>query len=134
MKVVLLSGRLTRSTAHSAGFDLYATQDVCLPPQSFAVVGTGVRTKMTDCYALLRDRSGLAAKYGISIRGGVIDQDYEGEWMVVIHNESREAYQINVGDRIAQALFMPMVTVEVVGEGVELKQDVRSGGIGSTGQ
>lgn len=134
MKVEVLQGRLTKSTQKSACYDLYSTEDVLIRPQTVAVVGTGLVTKLTGCFALMLDRSGLAAKYGVSRRAGVIDEDYPGEWKCVLVNEGQEAYQVRAGDRVAQVLFLPTVAVEVVGEGVTESAVVRTSGLGSTGK
>lgn len=134
MKVTVLTGRLQRSTAKSVGYDLFSSEDVLLPSQSYAVVGTGVTTEMDGCFALILDRSGLASKYGVSRRAGVIDPDYRGEWMVCIHNEGLEGYQIRKGDKIAQVVLFPLTQIEVVGDGVEQLTVERTGGLGSTGR
>ena len=134
MKVTVLTGRLTRSTAASVGYDIYSEWDVLIPPQECRVVGTGLRTKMEGCFALLQDRSGLAAKFKVSRRAGVIDPDYADEWRVILANEGLEAYQVRKGDRIAQVLFIPLFAVEVVGDGVTESAAERSGGLGSTGR
>jgi dUTP pyrophosphatase len=132
MKVTLLSGKLTKATPLSACYDVYAAQDALLTPNSVTVVGTGLRTKMEGCFALLLDRSGLAAKYGVSRRAGVIDTDYDQEWKVVLVHEGKEAYQVRAGDRICQCLFLPIQQVKVVGG--EVKEVERVGGFGSTGK
>jgi dUTP pyrophosphatase len=134
MKVTVVEGRLTKSTVSAACWDIYSTEDVLLPPHSFAVVGTGLKTVMEGCSALILDRSGLAARYGVSRRAGVIDSDYRDEWKVVVHNEGREAYQIKRGDRIAQVLFAPHFDITVEGDGAEQLGVERVGGLGSTGR
>lgn len=133
MKVTLLSGRLTKATSRSAAYDIYSTEDVFIPPGTVAVINTGIVTQMEGCYALMQDRSGLAAKFGVSRRAGLIDEDYPGEWKCVLVNEGKEAYMVRAGDRIAQVLFLPMVEVEVVGEGVTESEAIRTSGLGSTG-
>ncbi len=134
MKVEVITGRLTKATGRSAAYDIYAAKAVTIYPQHYAVIPTGLKVRMTGCYALCVDRSGLAAKKGVSRRAGLIDEDYEGEWFVIVHNEGDEPFEVTEGMRIAQTLFMPMVEVEVVGEGVQELGVVRGeGGLGSTG-
>jgi dUTP pyrophosphatase len=88
---------------------------------------------MEGCFALICDRSGLAANWGVSRRGGVIDPDYDKEWKVILCYEGRESYCVRAGDRIAQVLFFPLNDIAVVGEGVEVLSTERTGGLGSTG-
>jgi dUTP pyrophosphatase len=66
----------------------------------------------------------------------VIDPDYDGEFKVILRNESKEAYQIKVGDRIAQVIFLPLLPVEIVSAGgqFEESESKREGGLGSTGK
>lgn len=132
IKVILKSGRLTKATPDSACFDVHASQDVLLVPGEVVTVPTGIRSEMTGCSALLLDRSGLAAKFGVTRRAGVIDADYRGEWLVVMVNEGKEGYQIKAGDRIAQCLFVPHFDVLMDGN-VEIKGVERAGGFGSSG-
>lgn len=136
MKIVLKAGKLTRSTSESAGYDLYSTEDVLLLPGEQALVPTGVVTSMENAFALVLDRSGLAAKYRVSRRAGVIDADYSGQWFVVLCNEGREAYQVKAGDRIGQCIFLPKFQAEFVVEGGVLEESGvrREGGLGSTGK
>jgi dUTP pyrophosphatase len=130
MKVTVLSGRLTKATANSAGWDVHSSEDRLLIPNEVVTVSTGLRVRMEGCWALVLDRSGLASKWGVSRRAGVIDPDYDKEWRVVMTNEGKEAYQIRKGDRIAQAVFIPISRVEVVGEQVVESDTQRVGGIG----
>lgn len=134
MKVTLLSGRLNKSTAQAVGWDIYASEGRLVAPHHPVVIPTGVRTKMEGCFALIQDRSGLAAKFGVSRRAGVIDPDYDKEWGVVLVTDGVEAYQVNAGDRIGQVIFLPLYLIEVVGEGVEVLGVEREFGFGSTGK
>lgn len=135
MQVKLLKGRLTKSTKDAAGYDLHSTIDKLLVPGEVTVIPTGVVTEMEGCYGFIADRSGLAAKFGVTRRAGIIDEKYPGEWGVVMVNEGKEAYQIKIGDRIAQTLFMPIVDVNLIAEsgGVNIKEVTRTEGFGSTG-
>lgn len=131
MRVRLLSGELTRATPQSACYDVRASEDRLLVPGEVVLVPTNVKSEMEGCSAFLFDRSGLAAKYGVTRRAGVIDADYRGFWGVVMANEGKEPYQIKAGDRICQCLFVPHFDVEVVG--AQVLEEVRQGGFGSTG-
>ena len=80
-------------------------------------------------------RSGLATKQGLRPSNcvGVCDEDYTGEYIVALHNDSNEVRSIHSGDRIAQLVFLPYLAVEF--EEVDALDDTTrsSGGFGSTG-
>jgi len=120
-----------------AGADLVATEAVRLEPGERALVGTGVRIALPEGYAaFVVPRSGLAAKHGITVVNspGTVDAGYRGEIKVCLLNtDSKHAYDVAVGDRIAQVILMPVVQARF--EPVdELPDSVRGdGGFGSTG-
>ncbi len=89
-----------------AGADLYAREDVRLPPGQRALVPTGVAIALPAGYAaFVHPRSGLAAKHGITVVNapGTIDAGYRGEILVnLLNTDAREALTIARGDRIGQ--------------------------------
>ena len=95
-----------------AGADLVSAEALRLEPGERALVGTGVRIALPDGYAaFVVPRSGLAAKHGITIVNapGTVDAGYRGEIKVALLNtDARAAYDIAVGDRIAQLIVMPV--------------------------
>lgn len=95
-----------------AGADLVANESVRLEPGRRALVGTGVRIALPDGYAaFVVPRSGLAAKHGITIVNapGTVDAGYRGEIKVALLNTDIDnAYDIAIGDRIAQLILMPV--------------------------
>jgi len=125
-------------TVGSAGFDLMA----CLEKQEsleagqIKLIGTGLSFEIPVGYEIqIRPRSGLAAKNGISIVNtpGTIDSDYRGEVKIILVNHSKENFVIKNGDRIAQAVLMPVVHANFI-EAKELTDTSRgSGGFGHTG-
>lgn len=84
--------------------------------------------------ARILGRSGLALKHGISgAMSGVIDAGYRGEWKVILNNFGATKYRIQKGDKIAQALFYPVV-IATIDEVSELSETSRGeAGFGSTG-
>lgn len=120
-----------------AGADLVATEAVRLEPGQRALVGTGVRIALPEGHAaFVVPRSGLAARHGITVVNapGTVDAGYRGEIKVsLLNTDSEHAYDVAVGDRIAQLIVMPVVQVRF--EPVaELPDSVRGeGGFGSTG-
>jgi dUTP pyrophosphatase len=120
-----------------AGADLVAAEAVRLEPGERALVGTGVRVALPDGYvAFVVPRSGLAAKHGITVVNapGTVDAGYRGEIKVALLNtDAREAFDIAVGDRIAQIIVMPVPRARFIPVDV-LPESVRGeGGFGSTG-
>ncbi|GGH35387.1 deoxyuridine 5'-triphosphate nucleotidohydrolase [Microbacterium album] len=120
-----------------AGADLVAAEAVRLEPGERALVGTGVRIALPEGFAaFVVPRSGLAAKHGITVVNapGTIDAGYRGEIKVALLNtDRRAAYDIAVGDRIAQLIVMPVPRARFVAV-EELPDSVRgAGGFGSTG-
>ena len=126
------------ATEKSAGMDLKANIDapITLGPLERALVPTGLYIALPDgTEAQVRPRSGLAAKYGISVLNapGTIDADYRGEVMVALHNHSAIPQTIEHGERIAQLVVAPFLAVNYE-EAEELSDTVRgAGGFGSTG-
>jgi dUTP pyrophosphatase len=120
-----------------AGADLVAAEALRLEPGRRAVVGTGVRIALPEGYAaFVVPRSGLAAKHGITVVNspGTVDAGYRGEIKVTLLNTDAEAaYDIEIGDRIAQLIVMPVTRAQFIP--VEtLPESVRGdGGFGSTG-
>lgn len=130
-----------RATAQSAGYDLCACIDkpLVLAPGARAQIPTGVAVELeTDapCAGFVFGRSGLGIRHGIAPSNavGVIDADYRGELIVGLTNFSREAYEIQPGERIAQLVVLPVCTPPVEECG-ELGGTARgAGGFGSTGR
>jgi dUTP pyrophosphatase len=124
-------------TKEAAGFDLHATEDVVINPGERKLIGTGLAFEIEFGYEVqIRPRSGLAYKHGITVLNapGTIDSDYRGEIKVLLINLGSEAFEIKVGERIAQAVIAPIKQAEIV-EVEELSATGRgSGGFGSTGK
>ena len=127
------------ATEKSAGMDLKANIDepIVLGPLERAMVPTGLYIALPDgAEAQVRPRSGLAAKYGISVLNapGTVDADYRGEVKVILVNLSNEPFTVNPGERVAQMVVARYEKVEW--EEVEIldETDRGEGGFGSTGR
>ncbi|SJM92971.1 dUTP diphosphatase [Crenothrix polyspora] len=128
------------ATLGSAGLDLRACLEVAteLKPGETILVPTGLAIYINDpeLAAVLLPRSGLGHKHGVVLGNlvGLIDSDYQGQVFVSVWNRSTSAFTINIGERIAQMVFVPVV--QVVFERVEAFNDsVRGvGGFGHTGR
>lgn len=120
-----------------AGADLVSAEALRLAPGERALVPTGVRIALPDGYvAFVVPRSGLAAKHGITIVNspGTVDAGYRGEIKVsLLNTDSSSAYDVAVGDRIAQLIIMPVTRATFIPVD-ELPDSTRGdGGFGSTG-
>ncbi len=125
-------------TAGASGFDVRAQikDSVILQPGQRALIPTGLSFEIPMGYEIqARPRSGLAAKFGISLVNtpGTIDADYRGEVKVILINLGQEPFEIKNQERIAQLILAPVVIAdfEIV---QSLNETVRgAGGFGSTG-
>ena len=129
----------TYGSEFAAGADLYAALDetFIIEAGETKLIPTGIALSIPVGFAgLIYARSGLACKRGLAPANkvGVVDSDYRGEFMVVLHNHGSEPQTIGHGERIAQLVVTPVITpgfslVE------ELTDTVRAGGgFGSTGK
>lgn len=138
IEVLIASGE-TPVYAHpgDAGADLHSTEQHVLQPGARATVGTGVSIALPHGYAaFVVPRSGLAARNGITIVNspGTVDAGYRGEIRVTMLNtDSEHPFSIEVGDRIAQLVVMPVARAEFT-RVASLPGSHRGGsGFGSTG-
>ncbi len=145
-----------RATTLSAGYDIFATEDVVLHPGEFKTLDTGIVFEDNDKYfsgkilwkrmknkhrlefnlfqsceyvGLIFPRSSYGFKYGLRFANSVciIDQDYRDTIKLKVTVDTD--IEIKKGDRIAQMVFVPWLVY-----GGEISpSDKRYGGIGSTG-
>ncbi|MEE2032416.1 dUTP diphosphatase [Rhodococcus chondri] len=127
------------SRAHTgdAGVDLCTTVDVVIEPGDRVLVGTGIAVALPiGTVGLIHPRSGLAAKFGLSVVNtpGTVDAGYRGEIKVcLINHDTERAVELRRGDRIAQLLVQRVELVDFV-EVDELDDTTRgAGGYGSSG-
>ena len=128
-----------RGSEYAAGYDLYADiqENVCVAPHTSVKIPTGLALEIPEGYfGAVYARSGLACKESLRPANcvGVIDADYRGPVMVVLHNDSEQAREITPGERVAQLVIMPFLPV-MFKEVDDLSQTIRGeGGFGSTGK
>lgn len=129
----------TRGSKYAAGYDLSAAinSNVMIAPHTTAKIGTGIAAELPDnTFGAIYARSGIASKEGLRPANctGVVDSDYRGEIVVALHNDSDVMRMVEPGERIAQLVIQPYVSVEF--EEVESLNttDRGSGGFGSTGK
>ncbi len=119
-----------------SGLDLYSVEEIELQPQEIKTVKTGLQVSMPQGFeAQVRPKSGLAAKFGITVLNtpGTVDSCYRGEVMVILVNLGKQAYKVEKGSKIAQMVVAKVEEAQVE-EVQELDQTARNqGGFGSTG-
>lgn len=122
----------------AAGADLYACLErpITIAPGGSGWIPTGIALEIPKgCAGLIYARSGLACKKGLAPANkvGVIDSDYRGQVVVVLHNHGTEPQTVEQGERIAQLVITPVLT-PAYEEVKELSSSQRgAGGFGSTG-
>lgn len=127
------------ATDGSAGLDLRAclSEPLTLQPGQTELIGTGLAIHIADpgLAAMILPRSGLGHKHGIVLGNlvGLIDSDYQGELMVSCWNRGQQAFTIEVGERIAQLVLVPVVQAEFEVVSEFGASDRGEGGFGSTG-
>lgn len=128
-----------RGSEYAAGYDLFADLDgdVEIPPHTTYMVNTGVAMEIPEGYwGGVFARSGLSAKENLRPANcvGVVDADYRGPICVALHNDGDVVRTITPGQKIAQMVVVPFLSVEFE-EVAELSETVRgAGGFGSTGK
>lgn len=128
-----------RGTAYAAGYDLFADlkEAVEIAPKQTFMVNTGVAMEIPEGYwGGIFARSGLSVKEGLRPANcvGVVDADYRGPICVALHNDSEVTRTVVPGQKVAQLVVVPFLTVEFE-EVTELSDTVRGiGGFGSTGK
>ncbi len=128
------------ATDGSAGMDLRACIDgpLEIKPGETHLIPTGIAIHIGDpnLAAVLLPRSGLGHKHGIVLGNltGLIDSDYQGQLFISCWNRSDKTFTVNLGERIAQMVFIPVVqaSFEIVDSFDE--SDRGEGGFGHTGQ
>ena len=128
------------ATDGSAGLDLRACLDetLVLNPGETQLIPTGISIHIGDpsMAAVILPRSGLGHKHGIVLGNlvGLIDSDYQGQLFVSCWNRGNDSFTIDIGERIAQLVFVPVVQAQF-----EIVDDFEAsaraeGGFGHTGR
>ncbi|QQR50491.1 dUTP diphosphatase [Candidatus Nomurabacteria bacterium] len=116
------------------GLDMYSRESMTLLPGDQHIFFVGFALEFPEGYAaIVKDKSGMAKK-GLHTMGGVYDAGYRGEYNVQLMNVGKEAYTVEIGDKIAQLILFP-VTIATLEEADALSESVRGEGrFGSTGK
>jgi len=127
------------ATGGSAGMDLRAAleETTDIQPGETLLIPTGIAIYVEDpsMAAVILPRSGLGHKHGIVLGNlvGLIDSDYQGQLFVSCWNRGHESFTIEVGDRIAQLVIVPVIQAafDVVDDFETTSRG--AGGFGSSG-
>jgi len=128
-----------RKTKYSAGYDFEAIIDFTLKPGESIKIPLGIKVIMNeDEMLMLVNRSSFGFKYNVRMCNqiGIIESDFynnienEGHMYIKLQNEGTEDFTIKIGDRICQGIFTKFLVVD----GEQEINNVRKGGLGSTGK
>ena len=126
-----------RATKNAAAYDVFSTVAGTIRPNNRAAIPVGIALEIPEGYAaLVCPRSGLARKLGVTVLNapGVIDSDFRGEVNVLVINHDETDYNLDIGDRIGQLLFVKAEDVEFVEYDELSATDRGEGGFGHTGK
>jgi dUTP pyrophosphatase len=128
----------TKATPQSAGWDIYSAADVTVAG-TLIKIPTDIRVMLPrGTYGRLAPRSGLSAKYGLDVLAGIVDRDYRGEVIVILHNPYalNTPFVLKKGDRICQLVITKIdeCDIQQVNSMDELSETTRGEkGFGSSG-
>lgn len=132
----------SKGSDKAAAYDVYACipdkpGEVTINPHETTKIGTGLSMTLPEGFFVgVYARSGLSTKEGLRPANcvGVCDEDYTGEYIVALHNDSEVPRIVKHGDRIAQLILQKRYDMDFV-EVTELDATERgAGGFGSTGK
>lgn len=127
------------ATSGSAGMDLRAMTDatMVIEPSQTVLIPTGIAIHVADpsLAAVILPRSGMGHKHGIVLGNlvGLIDSDYQGQLMVSCWNRSDKPFTLEIGDRLAQLMFVPVVQAAFTLVDEFNSSDRGEGGFGHSG-
>lgn len=132
------------ATDGAACFDLHALIEddihgdgaLVIRPDTQAIIRTGLAFQVPEGHVMLvYSRSGHGFKNSVRLSNatGVIDSDYRGEVQVALHNDGRARFTVRHGDRIAQAMIVPVPQVQLALVDELSTTERGTGGLGSTG-
>ncbi|MFT4261424.1 MAG: dUTP diphosphatase [Candidatus Woesearchaeota archaeon] len=118
-----------------AGMDLFSKENKTLKPGERYLFKLGIAMELEPGYAfIIKDKSSIPFKYGVTTLGGVVDAGYRGDIGVIMLNTSNQEVTFEKGQKIAQAIILKIETPQIE-EVQEISQTSRGqGGFGSTGK
>lgn len=117
------------------GLDLFSLETYILEVGERRIFNLGFALEFPAGYAaIVKDKSSLPKNAGIHTMGGVFDAGYRGEYNVQLINLGQTAYTIEVGQKIAQLLIIPVVIAEITETDTLSETSRGTGSFGSTGK
>jgi deoxyuridine 5'-triphosphate nucleotidohydrolase len=132
VKKILKHAKMPTQKQGDVGFDLYIAE--IERKDALHIIHTGIALEIPNGYwGLIADRSSMGKK-GFKVHGGVIDNSYRGEIIVILYNFNENVEQLTIGDKIAQLILIKQNEI-LLEESDELSQTERGDkGFGSTGK
>ena len=129
----------TRGSKGAAGYDLYAltNEDITILPHETVKINTGIAIEVPEGYfGAIFPRSGIATKRGLRPANcvGVIDEDYRGEVLVALHNDSEVPAVISSGERIAQLIIIKYNKIDFIPVNTLHETERNASGFGDSGR
>jgi len=119
---------------NDAGYDVYCSENVIIPPYCCHNVPTDLRIEMPDdIWCEIRGRSSALEVRGLQCQSGVIDAGYRGSLHISVYNSTNKNIMINCGDRVAQLIFYPRLGVTFKKVKKLSPSERNNRGFGSTG-
>ena len=118
------------------GYDIFCVEDKIIPAKGSAVVETGIEVAYISpgYWFLIAPRSGMGFKGGIQPHLGTIDNPYRGDCAVKLYNFSDKDYEVKKGDRIAQIIFFPVISLNISWSEDKIETERGINGFGSSGK
>ncbi len=117
-----------------AGLDLAVSRYVCVSPGQYAHLSTNIALALPiHHFGLIMPRSSTLWRKGLHVSPGVIDSEYRGEVMILVYNMTDRHVVVDVGERIAQMLVLPLLTSKVIVVDGLSRGTRGDAGFGSTG-
>ena len=117
---------------------LYETDDYWIPKGTSRIVPTGLKVEVPRGYMLeIKNKSSVASKRQLLVGACVIDPGYDGEIYINLHNIGDQSQIIEPGEKIAQAVLVPVIhcgVEEVAEDTLNERSERGDGGFGSTGK
>ena len=124
----------SRGSPAAAGLDLYAAEAVSIPSFGRACVKTDIAVEVPPgYYGRIAARSGLALSRGLVVGGGVVDSDFRGNVGVILFNLGEQAFDVAVGDRVAQLIVEKIAVLQPLSVASLDPSSRGASGFGSTG-
>lgn len=113
--------------------DIIESTAIVIEPHKSVLLPMGVKLEFNPDYCLFFvNRSGMATKKHLFRGACLVDSGYRGELFVNLTNVSDETQYLLPGEKLIQGIFLPVPSVEIVENDVDVNTDRGEGGFGST--